>query len=486
MDNDNKIDFEITKPESKKVSLFLQEELIPLKKRKTVTTYNLEREYAKTRKNHNYSIWITMIITVLVVVFATWIIVSRMTVRNENIKVSLNTFEDLNMRNLFDALSKTQDLYEKAAKTKAELQASFDSRSTQALQIRDADLENLNNMKLTRAERIARENSIRESYNSMMQQIHEEFDEKLIAADFELKQYEEQLKNFDSENVEKAQAWEKEMDSQRQVHEIETRKLTEDYENQIAQIKKEMTDSQERNYQERRTAINNLTTHYESRISKLDPVIQNSNVKDIINKTQSLVSNSTFNPDSINQSIIILDEEYTSELNLIKEKYDDFVALNDLAKNIPFENGMKNLVNSEQALTYDMTYSIAQKGAERISELKAENIQLSTQLGNSQGEVSSLKNSIVSTNALLDDYAKSLNVDGFILNYDGSQSAVIFLLSSAKSFVKNDGSTTATVFDNKNVPLVTGAIWFKDTTYLLSLDEVIDYLPNGAVIKINE
>ena len=36
MDNDNKIDtFDDSKQESKEVSLFLQEELIPLKKKKT-------------------------------------------------------------------------------------------------------------------------------------------------------------------------------------------------------------------------------------------------------------------------------------------------------------------------------------------------------------------------------------------------------------------------------------------------------------------
>ena len=61
------------------------------------------------------------------------------------------------------------------------------------------------------------------------------------------------------------------MDSQRQVHEIETLRLTEEYENQLAEMKKQMTENNERNYQERRMAVNDLTTHYEARIAKLDP-----------------------------------------------------------------------------------------------------------------------------------------------------------------------------------------------------------------------
>ena len=120
MDNDNKIDtFDDSKQESKEVSLFLQEELIPLKKKKTLTTYNLEKEYAKTKKNRNYSIWIIMAITVAAVVLATWLTISGLSAKNNKLQVSLESFEDLNLRNLFDALSKTQDLYEKAAKAKA-------------------------------------------------------------------------------------------------------------------------------------------------------------------------------------------------------------------------------------------------------------------------------------------------------------------------------------------------------------------------------
>ena len=128
MDNDNKIDSSVLDnentavPEEKgDVLLFLQEEIMPLRKKKVVTTYDLEKEYAKTRKNKNLSVWIVLLLTVVGVVLATWAIISGFSVNSRNIEVSLDAFEDLNLRNLFDALSKTQDLYEKAAKTKAEL-----------------------------------------------------------------------------------------------------------------------------------------------------------------------------------------------------------------------------------------------------------------------------------------------------------------------------------------------------------------------------
>lgn len=485
MDNDNKIDtFDDSKQESKEVSLFLQEELIPLKKKKTLTTYNLEKEYAKTKKNINYSIWIIMAITVAAVVLATWLTISGLSAKNNKLQVSLESFEDLNLRNLFDALSKTQDLYEKAAKAKAELEASLESRLTQAKRNKDVDFANLSKMKLARKQRLEKEAEIIKRYNSIVFQAHEDLDEKLKAAELELKQYEEQLKSFDSENVAKAQTWEREMDSQRQVHEIETLRLTEEYENQLAEMKKQMTENNERNYQERRMAVNDLTTHYEARIAKLDPAIKDNKVIAVIERASALGPGASINVEAINQNVAVRDDDYTAELNETKRKFDDFLVLSNYAQTIPYSNGMTGVVASERQIAYDMTYSIARTGAERISKLKSENIQLSTQLDNSKAEASRLKNSLNTSNGLLDNYAKSVKADGFILSYSPGSAAVIFVASSVKANVKNDGSSKGTVYDGQGTVVATGSLWFKDSVYYLTLDEEIEELPYGAIVKI--
>lgn len=485
MDNDNKIT-ELYRPESKEVSLFLSEELIPLKKKKTVTTYNLEREYEKTKKNRIISIWIIMSLTVAIVSLATWGIVSRMTANNEDVRVSLNTFEDLNMRNLFDALSKTQDLYEKASKTKAELQASYDNRLEQAKRIRDVDLENLKKMRLNKKQRSEKEQTILSRYNQTVAQVHSELDEPLKAAELELKQYEEQLKSFDSENIEKAQTWEKEMDSQRQVHEIEKSKLIEEYESMIADQKKQMTENQERSYQERKVAVNDLTNHYEAKISKLDPVIRDSQVNEVINSTVGIYAGSTINVDIINQNVTVSDESYTGSLYDLKRKFDSLVVLQNATQKIPYTNGMEKVVKSEQQLAYDMVYSIAKAGAERISTLKSENNQLSVQLERSRAEASRMKNSMTGSNVLLESYAKSIKADGFVLSYEPGSYTVLFISSSVRNYIKNDGSTTAAVLDSANNQIASGAVWFKDSVYYLSLDEEVESIPYGAQIKISK
>ena len=77
MDNDNKIVLEMEEEKKSDVLLFLQEELIPLRQKKKVITYDLEKEYGKTRKNRNLFVWIVLTITVLTVGFASWFVIKK-------------------------------------------------------------------------------------------------------------------------------------------------------------------------------------------------------------------------------------------------------------------------------------------------------------------------------------------------------------------------------------------------------------------------
>lgn len=480
MDNDDKIETtELAVAEEKEVMsqtesdvlLFLQEEIMPLRKKKEVTSYDLEKEYAKTRKNKNFAVWIVLSLTVVCVVLATWLITSHFVASSKNIEVSLESFEDLNLRNLFDALSKTQDLYEKAAKTKAELQAAFDQKMSQAKRSLDSDLEYIRRLKVSRAEKRTRETRVQNRYANSVKAIHEEFDEKLQASDIELKQYEEQLKSFDSENVEKAQEWEKQMDSQRQVHEIEKSKLVDEYETSISDLKQQMTEAQERSYQERRAAISDLSNHYEEIIANLDPVIKNGKTNSAIQNASALTAYDSFDPNLINQSVTYSDDEYVQELRALQSKYDTFVAMNNFASEIPFTNGMADLVKAEKQVTYDMISSVAQVGANRISAVKTENARLSNQLERYKSDFAALKNSLDSSTVLFDNYAKMASVDGFVLSVAASGELVSYIQSAVRPTVKNDGSTRVNIFDSTNKKIASGTVRFKDNVYFVVLDE---------------
>ena len=140
MDNDDKI---------KELSLFLGDELEPLRRSKKVQVYDLETEYAKTRHNRLWSVWITLGLTFVVFVLVTVFTIRGIGKSNDKIDVNLSSFEDLNLQNLFNQLEKAQEQFDEAVKRRASLQGALDARLDRAKQKMLADLDLLKRTSLS-------------------------------------------------------------------------------------------------------------------------------------------------------------------------------------------------------------------------------------------------------------------------------------------------------------------------------------------------
>ena len=274
------------------------------------------------------------------------------------------------------------------------------------------------------------------------------------------------------------------MDSERQVHEIEKGKLTEEYETKIMDLKTQMSEAQDKSYKEKRDAINDLTKHYEGIVAQLDPVIKDAKVNSAVQMASSLISYDYFDPNLINQSVTYSDDEYLQELRSLQKKYDEYIVLNNFASAIPYSNGMDSIVLSEKQLAYDMVSSVAQVGANRISSVKTENARLSNQVEKYKDELSKLKTVLENSSVLFNDYAKKAKVDGFVLSVTSSTEIIAYIQSEVRPVVKNDGSTRVNIVNNKNEKVASGAMRFKDGIYYVSLDEEAAELLPGFFVKL--
>ena len=93
MDNDNKIT-EIQEIQThNEVQLFLKDELNKLCSAK-VEQYNLEEEYARTKKNKNKSVFVILAFCALAVSFIVAGLTLFINSQNRKIKVNIDTFND--------------------------------------------------------------------------------------------------------------------------------------------------------------------------------------------------------------------------------------------------------------------------------------------------------------------------------------------------------------------------------------------------------
>lgn len=477
MDNDNKVDNVKADVTKNGVSLFLRDELVPLKKRKDVESYDLEREYAKTRLNRNYRIWIVLGICFLVSILVTYFSVSGLARADREIEVKLDAFEDLNLRNLLDTITKAQNQYDEASRNKIDIETAMNTKLNQAKNTRSADLDILNSSHLGPAATKRRNQQILDTYNNEVKAIHAEYDEQLAKAEAELKQYDEQLKSYDSQNVEKAQQFEKAMDSERQLRELEKKQLTEDYEQKLENARQELADTQKKDYEDKRKAIRTLSQSYDAQIAELDPVIKDAKADLILQDATLPAAGEAFDPTAYSAALSEADV-FLAALEDVKLKYDNYVYLNSLLSAIPQKNTASTVVKTEKQLTYSMIASLADTAVNQMASMN-------TKIKDLESEKSTLQAAFNANAVVFDELALAQKVDGFILDMANPNGIYVYMTTTTKSSVTQDGKTKAAILNTKGKKIGTGVLYNKNGVYLFPDTEIAE-LKAGCAVRLEK
>lgn len=492
MGNDDKV---------KELTLFLGDELESVRRSKKVRVYDLETEYAKTRNNRLWNVWLALGLT-----FAAVILVTIFTVRGigksaEKIDVNLSSFEDLNLQNLFNQLERAQEQFDEASKRRASLQGALDARIERAKQKMQADLDLLKRTSLSKTALAARREKIQSDYNKEVSAAHSELDEQLKTADAEAKQYEEQLKSYDSENVARAQEWERKMDSERQARQLERQKLVEDYEAQLAEARNLLEETRKKDFEERKNATNEIAKRYEEEIASYDPVIKDS-------KTTNIVTGANQHPfGAFNRETLLgedapeLGEEFSAALDKAFENYGDLEYLLGKSASIPHRNTMKNVVAGEKKLSYTIANDLARAAINEIKAKDGANAAANQEIERMKGEVEEAQRLASEATEARDfektasqSYVNILNsslVDektaGFILDPFSEHGPAVFIRDAWKQSVTRDGTTKVDVY-NGRVKVGTGSLLFYADNYYISLDkpELAASLAVGSTFRIKK
>lgn len=492
MDNDDKV---------KELSLFLGEELEPLRRAKKVKVYDLETEYAKTRHNRLWSVWITLGLT-----FAVFVLVTVFTIRgigksNDKIDVNLSAFEDLNLQNLFDQLQRAQDQFDEAAKRRASLQGTLEARLSQAKMKMQSDLELLANTRLSKPVLADRRKKIQSDYNKEVAAAHADIDEKLSIAEAEVKQYEEQLKAYDSENVSRAQEWEQKMDSERQARQLEKQKLVDSYEKQLADARALLEETRKKDFEDRRAATSEIAKRYEQEIANYDPVIKDS-------KTTEVITSANQNPLGVFNAQALLgddapavSEEFSAALASAEANYGDLEYLLSKSAAIPQRNTMKSVVAGEKKLSYTIANQLARAAISEIKAKDRQNVELKEENALMKERVEDADKLVAAANEERDfeknasqAYVNILNsslVDdktaGFVLDPKNELGPAVFIRESWKQGVTRDGSTRVEVYNGRS-KVAAGSLLFSNNNYYISLDKAADanILTVGSTFRIKK
>ena len=188
MGNDNKItEEEKSNQIHKEVMLFLGKELERIHKTSNEQTYNIEKEYAKSKKNHSPFSAIMLISCFLIVLAIAFFMTKKISSQNEEIAVSVAEFDVLNLKNLLNPVGAAQTNYDNAVKKRATIEGDMTVKLKAAEDAHTNDIFVIDSMtRLTKKKRTELVNEAEKKYLAALAAVHEEFDGQLAQADKEV------------------------------------------------------------------------------------------------------------------------------------------------------------------------------------------------------------------------------------------------------------------------------------------------------------
>lgn len=458
MDNDNEVMI-VENKEAKihqEVMLFLGDELTTIHKTTGGQVYEIEKEFEKTKKHKSPFVVIILGACLIFVIGIAFTMHKVISMQNQEISVSLEEFNDLNLRALLDTVASAQTNYDNAVKNRAQIQAELESRLRTAEETLKNDIYVIDSMNLKRKtvynDRVA---LAKKKYEDSVKSIQNEFADAIIKAENEVQAYKAQLAEFDSAKVESAKNQEKALDSERQLRELETKKLTDRYESRIAELEEKLRLQQMRNSEEMRNAVAQVSKQYQHEIDLLDPTIKDDTARDIIQEAAN-IEVPDFNGAATLLQNSIASEKVGSFVNKYQEIYDDFRYLDDVVASIPQKNSIPKYVSSARILVNDMSKAFVDT-----------TISFYTETVKLNGTIDGLNNQIKALNTA---HENEINNQREI--YESTMSNVLALAKT--NAIIFEGST----YDDIKIFIAKGA------RYLL--DEVSDEEGRAAEIRIGK
>ena len=441
MGNDNKITEEQKSNQiHKEVMLFLGKELERIHQTSSEQTYNIEKEYAKTRKNHSPFSALMLIGCFLVVLAIAFIITKTISSKNEDISVSVAAFDDLNLKNLLNTVGAAQTNYENAVKKRATIEGDMSVKLKAADETRTNDLFVIESMtRLTKKKKAELEAEADKKYKEAVAAIHEEYDGQLVQADKEIQEYKSQLAEFDAAKVQAAQEKEKALDTERRVKELEQKKIKDQYELRISELNQKLADTQKRSSEDMRRAVGSVSEQYQAEIALLDPKLNDSKAGKIIAETKKS-SAADFNGASTLNARGITSQNLTGAMNDYQKLYDDYKYLDKAVAALPQKNSIPSYVAASRKLVNQMGAAFTNTAVS----LYNENVELNGKINSLSGELAESQKQIklqqasyeVAYDNLL-SLAKTNAVLVYATNYENMR---VYIAAKARYLITENGA----------------------------------------------
>lgn len=395
-------DFIPKKEVHNEVRLFLDNELETLHKSKSeVQAYNIEKEFAETKKHKSPLALILLAICFVVVLSTVIVMTAIITKKDKDITVEMKVFDDLNLKNLLDTVAKVQENYDNAVKNRTTLLNDKEVELRDAQSKLEQDTFLIKSLKLSGNEEKNRLAKVNKEYESSLKKIDDSYNPRIKALETEIESYENQLKEYDASKIEAAQEQEKIINSERRVQELERRKLSQQYEDRIAELEQTIELLRSSKTEDVYRSVETLSGKYQAEINGLDPKLHDITAEDLIAEAKENVFTQF---DSASSAEIISDETAAKGFEQFQNAYDSYSYLDNVVASLPQKNSIPSYVKASR----NFVNSMGQTFTDTTVALQNDKLDLTNQVGKLEKRVGNLSDEVDGLteeyNLLVDEY----------------------------------------------------------------------------------
>ena len=370
MDNVNEIDLFERSLDSRRrdvsgsIQDFLEAESRNLPTEVSGADYDLQRAYDATVQNRwkNFlPVLLWMIASFVVVILLGGTIVSIVNRQNSRIPVEVQHFDSLNLRNLLDLVGKTQSQIDEESARKNNLESERQNILDRAEAERKSALETLNSLNISASEKSGRKSKIEESYKNQIAEA-EKLDSEISKSEKQIQLLQRQLAEYDTVKVEQARKQQAQLDSEKQLHQIEKKQLTDDYEGKISSLRTELEEIQEADLKRQEEMVNYVIDQY-------DPTFASDTAaRDLISKSSAYSVIYTGFP-AVDDSA---SDKFKETLKKQREYYSDIDTLLSRFRRIPQKNAIPKMATSMQRFANSAGNELAKVAVDEVNGLLSE------------------------------------------------------------------------------------------------------------------
>lgn len=448
MGNDNKITEEQKSNQiHKEVMLFLGKELERIHQTSNEQAYNIEKEYAKTKKQRSPFSMLMLAGCFIVVFGIAFIMTKTISSHNEEITVSVAEFDDLNLKNLLDTVGIAQTNYDNAVKNRASIESDMEVKLKAVEDEHTNDLFVIDSMsRITKRKRATLVEEADAKYKAALAAVHEEYDAKLLQAEKEVEEYKSQLAAFDAAKIEAAKEKEKALDSERRVKELEQKKIKDQYELRISELNQKMADTQKKNTEDMRNAVSSVSAQYQAEIALLDPKLTDEAAATIIKNTAASEAKDFDGAKAVAQKNIS-SSKVSEAVSKYQSIYDDYNYLDKTVASIPQKNSIPSYVAASHKLVNEMGEAFVDTTASLYDEtvvLNGKINSLNGELAESRRQTEAVKQSMAEQKAYYEESYESLmtiaKTSAILISASDYEHMPVYVSGKARYLITEEGA----------------------------------------------